>query len=62
MSDRKTPQPQPYRATVTETADHKRRVEPPPMRVVEKGWWRVRETALPTQEVERQNDERQQQG
>ena len=35
---------------------------PPPMRVVEKGLWRLRETALPTQEVERQNDERQQQG
>ena len=35
---------------------------PPPMRVVEKGLWRLRETAMPTREVERQNDERQQQG
>jgi hypothetical protein len=32
--------------------------QPPPMRVVEKGWWRWRETSQPRAEVERENEER----
>lgn len=38
------------------------RVTPPPMRVVEKGWFTLRETTVPVEEVERWNDERRRQG
>lgn len=54
-----TPLPRPAQTTTRNSERDLLKVEPPPIRVVEKGWWSTREWTETLEEAKKANDERQ---